>query len=380
MKKHFLAALVAASFFAATSAQANGTPIPSAVGDGVQVGGAVEVLFGYQHDDQNGNLGGGLGGFTDFGVTNASNQDTFRFVANEVELNLEKTFGENIRLRTDIDFRSLGDSLGSDTVNLEQAYVSINLSVGDGAEWVFGRFLAPVGLESVDTRDNWFISYSAPYRYVTPTNVTGTMVDFTLSDIVNWTVAIVNDINHDGFNDSEVPSLINRIGFAWGDEGREHSVGLSSGFGPEQASNKHWDFFADLDALLSISDNWTLAFEGVYRQTNSLTGVGANQKTVAASLGFHYQASDAWYVGLRGDYQWEPNAANARGGSGASKNGGNWNGASDGTILGATLGAGYQITDGALFKMEFRYDHGFYTGANNNNDAVSLLGQFAYTF
>lgn len=410
MKKLIVTGLFAVSFMLiATSSMANGTPVPEAVAEGVEISGAVDVVAGWQHDDQDaGATGGSIGGLADYdgnlvgGVAgNTANADHFRFVVNQVEIDLGKSFGENIRLRADIDVGDFANTgqLGADLVDLEQAYVTANLAAGNGIEFLIGKFNAPVGVESVDTRDNWFISYAPPHRYLIPTNVTGAKLYYAFSDLIDLHFAIVNDFNANGFGDSMIPSSFFRLGFNWGDEGNESTVGISGGIGPEKdnaiglalvgltlsprgnwSNNKHLDFFGDLDVLIALSDTVNLAVEGVYRQSDSSIG-GANQKAIAGFAAVNYEASDVWDVNFRAGYLWEinPPVANS---SGASTTSITWTGAaSDGYLISGALGAGYMIADGAKLKLEYRFDwyHTAVVGINNN-DAQSLVGQFAYTF
>lgn len=385
MKKQLLTALVLAGLLVSGKALwANGTPVPDVVSEGVEITGAVDVVAGWQHDDAD--AASGLGGLFDFGIARGPNADHIRFVINEVEVDLQKTFGENIRLRADIDFNDLGDSgfRGADIADLEQAYVTANIAAGNGIEFLIGKFNAPVGVELVDIRDNWLISLAPPLRFMIPTNVTGVKIYYAFSDSWDFHLAAVNDLNSNGFGDSVIPSALFRLGYNWGDEGNESTIGLSGGAGPESdaiaggaSNNAHWDFFGDLDALIALSDTISLAAEGVFRQSNSIAG-GANQKAIAGLLGLNFEASDVWDVSLRAGWEWEINPVT---GSGASTTGGFWNGGMEGTILSGTIGVGYMITDDAKMKWEGRYDWGKNAAAGGaNDDAMSVLAEFAYSF
>lgn len=390
MKKLIASGLFAASaLLAANSVLANGTPAPEAVAEGVEISGNVTVVAGYQHDDKDA-LGGLQGGLADaiIGAT-AADADHFRMIVDQVELDLQKSFGENIRLRADIDFRDAANTgwRVADVLDLEQGYVTANLAAGNGIEFLIGKFNAPVGVDSVDRNDNWLISYSSPFRFFTPTNVTGAKLYYAFSDLVDLHFAVVNDLNSNGFGDSAMPSTLFRLGFNWGSDDNKSTLGISGGVGPESdtavaggaSHNAHWDFFGDLDAMIALSDTVKVAGEGIYRQSNSNTGVGANQKGIAGFLALNYQASDVWDVTFRADYAWDINPANARGGSGASTTGGNWIGF-EGYTLGGSVGAGYQIADGAKMKLEYRFDYANTAGAAFNSDYHAVLAEFAYTF
>ncbi|MBX7148569.1 porin [bacterium] len=392
MKKLIYTGLLAAMVMASTSARANGTPAPAPASEGLEISGAVDIVGGWQHDDKDAaGTTGSIGGLADYdngaAIGNTSNGDHFRMVVNQVEVDLQKSFGENIRLRADLDFRDLantnGTGAGGDVVNVEQAYVTANIAAGNGIEFLFGKFNAPVGVESVDSRDNWLISYAAPYRYMTPTSVTGAKIYYAFSDLVDLHVGVVNNLNAAGFGDSRIPSALVRLGFNWGEEGRESTLGISGGFGPETAGNSDFDFYGDVDFMWAASDTISVAAEGVYRSSD--TGVaGGNKRTAIAGLAaLNYKASDVWDITGRVGYIWEMDPIGIT--DPASTTGGAYTGLGgttgfEGTSLSGTLGVGYQIADGAKMKLEYRYDWVKAAKAQANSDAQSLLAQFAYTF
>lgn len=395
MKHKLIASLFAASLvLSASSVFANGTPPPAPVepvSEGLEISGNVDVIAGYQHDDKDvpaaaGYALGGMVGDSIIGA-NAANADHFRFVVDQVELDLAKTFGENIRLRADLDMRDLANTTSraaGAALDVEQAYVTANLAAGNGIELLIGKFNAPVGVESVDRNANWFISYASPYRYMTPTNVTGAKLYYAFSDLIDLHFAIVNNLNGGGFANSAMPSALFRLGFNWGEEDNKSTLGLSGGVGPELgpvtgvSHNAHWDFFGDLDAIVALSDTVTMSAEGIYRQTDNSVAASVNQKAISASLGLKYQASDVWDVDFRGAYHWEINPDT---GIGASTTGTNFAGAgTEGTIYSGTVGAGYAIADGAKMKLEYRFDFLQTAGATANSDYHSLMAEFAYTF
>ncbi|OGQ08619.1 MAG: hypothetical protein A3G32_02375 [Deltaproteobacteria bacterium RIFCSPLOWO2_12_FULL_40_28] len=390
MKKHLLTGLFAVISMVAVSAtvMANGTPAPEAAAEGVEISGHVTVVTGYQHDDKDAAVAGGinLGGMGDaILAATVADADHFRFIVDEVELDLQKSFGENIRLRADLDFRDAANTnwRAADVFDLEQAYVTANLAAGNGIEFLIGKFNAPVGVDVVDRHENWLISYNSAFRWMTPTQVTGAKLYYAFNDLVDFHWAVVNDLNSNGFAaDSAMPSTLFRLGFNWGEEGRESTVGISGGAGPENSNalgvshNAHWDFFGDLDAVIALSDSITLAGEGVWRQTDSVTA-GRNQKAIAGFAALNYAASDVWDVTFRFDYQWEINPVT---GTGASTTGSFWNGGFEGQLWSGTVGAGYVITDGAKMKLEYRFDYAKTAGAALNSDYHSVLAEFAYTF
>lgn len=354
----------------------------------LEVSGNVTTVTGYQHDDKDA-AGLGAGGLTqgDLGVATCANCDHFRFVVEQVELDLENEFGENIRARADIDFRDVAGTTirAGDMMDLEQGYVTANLGVGNGMEFLVGKYNCPIGIESNDRNENIFSTYTPGYQYLLPSSMIGARLYYEFND--NWSMDIhaVNSLNGPINGNSAYPSGMLRVGATWGDEGNESYINAGGGFGPEhgpvtgQSENKHFDMLGDLWGNFSIGEMWDLGWEAIYRQTNSIPGVGANQKAIAGQLFGVYQASDVWTIQARGAALWDINPPAARGGSGASTTGGTWGGF-EGLTYSGTAGATYQITDDAQMKLEYRFDFASTAGARANADFHTGVVEMAYAF
>lgn len=352
----------------------------------LELSGNVTTVTVYQHDDKDA-AGLGAGGATqgDLGIANAANADHFRFVVDQVELDLENEFGENIRARADVDFRDVANTAlrAADALDLEQGYVTANLAAGNGIEFLVGKFNAPLGLESADRAANVFSTYTPGWAYLNPVSVIGTKLYYEFNDNWNFDFALVNNLNG-GFANSAYPTAITRLGLVWGDEGNESYVNLGLAVGPEHnaasggSNNAHWDYYGVLWGNWAFGDYWDLGWEAQYRQSNSVTA-GANQKAIAGQLFAVWQASDVWSLQLRGASLYDVNPAAARGGSGASTTGGTWGGF-EGITYSGTLGATYQIADGANLKLEGRWDYANTAGAALNADFMTGAAEFAYSF
>ena len=66
--------------------------------------------------------------------------------------------------------------------------------MGNGAEFLVGRFNIPMGYESVDRVNNVTISFSNIFRYVRPHNVTGAKIYYAFSDTFDWSIYVVNNL------------------------------------------------------------------------------------------------------------------------------------------------------------------------------------------
>lgn len=377
MKKRLISGLVAAAMVVSFTAVA---------GDGLEISGNVDTVAGYQKD--NSNAVAGLGGLTqgDFGVAAAPSADHVRFLLDQVEIDLAKEFGENIRLRADIDFRDLanmGDRTAAGFVDVEQGYVTANIAVGNGMEFLFGKFNSPVGLESVDRNSNVFTTFTQGYMFLIPTNVIGAKIYYAFNDNWSFDLAMINSMNSGTLaTNSALPSGLLRVGVTWGDEGRESYVHLGGGVGPESSvitggsQNAHLDFFGNLWGNFALGDNWDWAFEGTYRQSNSVTAGGQNTKAIAGQTYFNYKISDVWDVHIRYGFFWDVNPGTV--GTGASTTGGTW-GPFEGTSHSGTLGFSYMIADGAKVKFDYRFDMGMRGGLADPNYHTGTA-EFAYSF
>jgi hypothetical protein len=377
MKKLFLTGLIAALAFSQV-AQAE-----------LEISGSVTTMVGYQHDNVNAGNTTGSGGLTqgDLRWAPTARADHFGFLVDQAELDVENEFGENIMARMDLDFIDLGSPSAS-AFFLEQAYVTANLGIGNGMEFLVGKFNAPVGLESVDRHENVFSTYTPGWVFLEPTQVLGMKFYYDFSDTWNFDFAVVNSMNGSGLN-SGLPSAILRVGANWGDEGRESFWHIALGFGPEYSGvtgaagaagavshNTHYDALLATWGNFALGEYWDLGWELVGRRSNTVVGA-TNQSAFAGQLYGVYQASDVWTVQFRGAYFHEFSAL-AAASTGASTTGTTWSGHQGKTYSG-TLGATYQITDDAHMKLEYRFDLAATTGTANPQFHTGVA-EFGYSF
>lgn len=400
MKKILLAVLaIGLVAFIATSVQAE----EKYVAGGFEAAGHVNVGGGYQHqnnkvtsywttDGDYGYYAGPMGKY--LGTTPANRTDHFSFFVDEVELDVMKSFGENIRLRADMDFgRALSSGWASSLAAypafvLEQAYATANIPLGNGIEFLLGRFNTPIGFEAVDMNENDTISASVLREGLRPANTTGMKIYYAFSDLVDLHFYVVNSLYGDStIKVNDVPSMGFRLGFNWGDEGTESTFGFSGLFGPEsRSSNKHFTYGGDIDLNWWITESFALGLEGLFIRANAVTqttGVVAGNNTTYAGglLNLHYVFSDVWDGTLKYAFakQWQiaPSAfANN-----------NMNLTGDRQWLNQiTLAGGYSVADGAKLKLEGRFDivkpstAGLVGAAGRTQYVVGGALAFAYDF
>ncbi len=394
MRKLIVIALVLSLGFIASNVSAQ----ERYVGGGFEAAGHIVTGMGYQHNNNRANTelardgdrvtyAGPIGAY--LGTVPNNRTDHFSFFVDEVELDLMKSFGENVRLRADLDFVRIGSSGPQNLIQpfiLEQAYATANIPIGNGMEFLMGRFNAPIGFESVDVADNDLVSKSILVRALRPANMTGAKLYYAFTDFVDIHFYVVNTLTQDSLvKINDIPSTGLRLGFNWGSEGTESTFGVSGFFGPEtRVSNKHFTFGGDLDLSWWATESFNLGIEALFRRDGATTqtfGIlpGSNTEYMAGLLNLHYVFSDVWDGTLRYTYakQYDP------GNGGIAAVGDipwmNLTGAEQ-MIMEIALGGAYAVADGAKFKLEGRFDIVNPTGASNTEYTYGAVMAFVYDF
>lgn len=389
MKKLISLMLVVAAvgFVAISSARAE-------EGSELEISGNVDVVSGWQRGLKNANFASeGLLGDGLAASAAGKSTDVFGFVVDQVEVDLAKSFGENIRARADIDFSTFRYNEDSGAMNgayVEQGYVTANIPAGNGMELLVGRFNSGIGLDPADRNELNTVSFSMLHRTLLPHNMTGARFGYQASDAVWFDFYVVNNLQDAIPANSDIPSGGFDVKYSWGEEGSMSWFKLSGAIGPEQATNKHYSFLGDLAAKVLVSDGFWLGAEGAYRQDNKVAGT-VNARYMGGQLKGTYAFSDIWDGTLRYGFTWDMDGGTGTVGTGranANPLGTFFSGVAGTpfTGLGAkgqlhdlSLATGYQITDGAKFIVEARLDMSRPNGAATGYQA-GVGGQFAYSF
>lgn len=397
MRKLFTIAVIAAFVGGVAVAHAD-----EYVKGGFEMSGHVNAGASYQHFGQNAastvlsGLGGNSGPVVAHGPQGELSEqvvstgggiyltghDSVLFYIDDAELDAMKSFGENIRTRLDIAVGRLASGSGA-AFNVEQAYATANIPVGNGIEFLIGRFDAPIGFENVERYENDLFSHSMIFNSLRPQELTGVKIYYPFSDMVDWHLYIVNDLQ-DALV-TTLPSLGTRVGFNWGEEGKKSTIGVSLAGGPEvaKAASKfdRITYLADVDWNVWIGESFSIGGEGIYRNDNAAGGA-TDGRYFAGQLNLHYVFNDVWDGTLRYAYgRQNAGAATALGAGGLLDA---TNAGFKSQIHEFTLGGQYQIADGAKIQMEYRLDMitsvtGSVTGTGRGMTHGGLVN-FAYTF
>lgn len=310
-------------------------------------------------------------------------EDQFGFNVNEVELDLAKSFGENIRLRSDLDF-SPNNVAGA--FNVEQAYVTANIPAGNGAELLVGQFNSGIGLDPYDQNELHTMSFSMPRRVALPFNLTGARIGYQATDAVWFDLYVVNNLQDGvdttvgGGTTSDYPSFGFDVKYGWGDEDAMSWVKLSAAAGAESATNKDFTYLGDVSGNVALMDGaFDAGFEGFYRMDSNVAATTTEAKLLGGLVQGTYAFSDIWDGTFRYGFTWDNDAIAAAPAANYAAAASGLGAAAKGKLHDISLATGYQITDGAKLVVEGRFDIYSPTGGSTGYSA-GLGTLFAYSF
>ncbi|MBI4197136.1 MAG: outer membrane beta-barrel protein, partial [Deltaproteobacteria bacterium] len=302
-----------------------GTPVQAEESGMLEITGNVTTVTGWQRARAGRYIDATAGVLADgLAVPAALGTEQFGFFLDQLEVDYAKSFGENIRLRGDLDFMPItaagaatagrvATGTGTGDFIIEQTYVAANIPVGNGAELLVGRFNSGIGLDPVDRGELSTVSFSSIHRLLLPHNVTGARLGYDFSDQFRWETFVVNNLGDNApargavaGGNSTIPSFGFNATYSYGDEGNPSWTKLSGAAGPEHMvtrSNAHWSFLGDLAVRHAVNDAFTLGVEGAYRQDNAIAG--DNNQYIAGTLQGTYAFSDVWDGTLRYGYTWD---------------------------------------------------------------------------
>jgi Putative beta-barrel porin-2, OmpL-like. bbp2 len=259
---------------------------------------------------------------------------------------------------------------------LPQAYIEMNLPVGNGLSVKAGHFYTPVGYEVVTAPDNFFFTHAYTFQYGEPFTHTGILGNYAFDD--NWSVmaGTVTGSATGGWDGNFNTNLSNWDfigGATWTSDDKAYSLNLTSTAGAASATDSNpWAIYS-----LVGKGNWldnTLHYVIQHDQgfaNNVITAAGQkNAQWYGLNQYIMYDIEDNLGIGLRAEWWRDQDGFRLNSGPGrcgAATNYGVINGNAAGTpgsfacsaqnmqAYGATmfngLGASYyEITGGLNYK------------------------------
>lgn len=275
--------------------------------------------------------------------------DANSFTVNDGFLSIAHTRKEdNLGFVIDMDFGKTGVALGgsdSATARLREAYVTYKVPFGPGINLKAGKFVTLLGYEVLKTWDSFNpnITNSFLFGYAIPFTHTGLLADVPLGDMFTMDIGVVNGWDNSTDNNSG-KTLLAGFGFNPCDA---LSFYLSGTYGPEQDNNGHSKRgVGTLVTTYKATNALTFVLDADYGNESDLvpnsTGTGFSSALWYGAAGYAiYNLTDKISLNLRAESMVD----------------------SDGTRTGVSQTAweitptvGYQITDGLLWRGEYRHD------------------------
>lgn len=284
-------------------------------------------------------------------LSNCRDND-FTFLGGEVLLQLKKDFGGKGIAAASLSFAEAGagDEISSTAyaLTVEEAYAGVNIA--DNVNLYLGRFIAPIGIESVWSNARKNITMSNLFAGALPFYYTGAMLAYEPSEGPFAKLMIFNDAvgtNNDGGVDKGYSIL---VGFT----NENTYAGLTwVGSPATRAGTRNSDWWNLFNLDLTYSGEINAAFEAVYSLVNL---PGQDAQWMGAML-IVSKPIDKIEPGLRLEYNYlDPQYAEVITGVGPNAIAGG------ATLPGSFKGLGvspfviYTVTDGLFVRGEYRFD------------------------
>ena len=128
-----------------------------------------------------------ISGFVDGAYTWNTADKNGEFGLDQVEVDIFHRSSERTTLRADLEWVKDGEEF---VAQVEQGYMTYSTPCGN--TFTFGKFNAPIGFELLDAPDMYQYSHALVFDYGLPTNLTGAMGDFGLTENVGLIAYMVN--------------------------------------------------------------------------------------------------------------------------------------------------------------------------------------------
>ena len=271
------------------------------------------------------------------------------------------------------DAIGIGNGVGAAAgagVSIKQAYVALNVPVGNGITVKMGAFDTNIGYEAANSPDN--PNYSRSYGYtIEPTQHTGLLASYKVCDALSVNGGVAN---------TRTAALINRTGAGAAQSERTYLAGItltapdSLGFlkgavlnagvvdGRAAGTRPTAGGTGDVTSYYvgaTVPTPWESVKTGVawdHLQIDKRAGVlTADSDSIAAYVSFNNVGIDKLKLNARVEYFDNGGGAVALGGAGVGKAGVAGAGAAE--VLATTLTADYQLWANVVSRLEYRWDH-----------------------
>lgn len=247
-------------------------------------------------------------------------------------------------------FRDENDTFpfrNTEPFDLQEAYLSLMLPIGDGLTVKGGKFVTLLGYEVIESPNNLNFSRGYLFSLAIPVTHTGVLLSYTFTDWFSTTAGVVVGWDNSRDNNSK-PSFTGQFAFT---PIKDLTTNLNWIVGPEQNDRDNRLRFV-LDGVVNYTGfkNTTIGLNvdyGFEQQEAFLASLATRQDTDAAWYGvaayLAYDITEAFRLALRQEYFRDVNGARTGFGNALS-------------LSSTTLTAQYKIWKGLVGRVEYRHD------------------------
>ena len=195
---------------------------------------------------------------------------------------------------------------------LPQAYVSLNIPLGNGADVKAGHFYTPIGYETVTAPDNFFFTKPYTFQYGEPFTHTGFLVNYAVDE--NWS-AMAGGVTGsatggwDGNFNSQLGNWDFLGGGTWTSDDKAYSLNVSGTAGNRSytsvGNNSFWGMYSIVGKANWLDDDLHYVIQHDHGFANSVvnvSGFDVNAQWYGINQYLMYDIQDDLGVGLRAEW------------------------------------------------------------------------------
>ncbi len=187
---------------------------------------------------------------------------------------IEADFGDDMNFTqpNGIEYQTPGDNVGEvPHFDFTQAYVDVNLPVGNGLKVRAGHFYTLIGYEVIDARGNPFYSHSRLFNAEPLTN-TGVIAFYTLNDQWSFAGGVTRGFNQATEDNNGSPDGVGQVTYT---PNKQWQFILTTEVGPQEFDDtSHYDIMINPIAVYQMTDKLKLAAEGLIDVSGGFNGSG----------------------------------------------------------------------------------------------------------
>lgn len=262
------------------------------------------------------------------------------------------------------------DTSRNEEFDLNQAYVQVGLPIGNGLLLTAGKFVTPIGMETINPTTNALYSHSYLFGYAIPFTHTGVTAKYNITDTFSVTAGVVRGWEQSLEDNNDAVSALFSVGYQVNDKVNFILNGIT---GPEQDDNNgRYRTLLDVILTYAVSDQLSLGFNADWAYDNSNAPGGDDSQWYGAAVYASYKLNDNWTLNARGEWFNDKDSVRGLGTN----------------VYEATIGLaikpfpGNSLGSNLVFRPEFRYDYaqeGIFDGGGDHHQCTAAA-DIIFTF